>query len=214
MRSVDTIQADAGEPILTDHVLTPPGRRPFSRCGMREIPLTRGKVALVDDEDYESIARHKWYYRIHKGCRIGYACRTDWSAKPRRMLRMHREIVNAPAGSIVDHLNGNGLDNRRCNLRICTNGANIQRGRSRNATGFRGVVRQTGRPGGRYVRYQASIGSIRRINCGSYPTPAQAALAYDEAVLWIYGRNAATNILRPEDYPELVGPASDTEGVQ
>lgn len=97
---------------------------------MKKIPLTQGKFALVDDEDYEWISQWKWYYHY------GYAIRRTEG------IRMHRVITNCPDNKIVDHINHNKLDNRRGNLRICdysTNNHNVGR-RKDNTSGVRGVT--------------------------------------------------------------------------
>lgn len=81
---------------------------------MSSIPLTQGRVVLVDDEDYEWLSERKWH--AHKSSTHWYAA--CWIKG--KMIRMHRLITDAPDGLVVDHINGDTLDNRRCNLRICT----------------------------------------------------------------------------------------------
>ena len=81
----------------------------------KSIPLTKGKFALIDDEDYDWLMQWKWVYSN------GYAFR--WSKggkKYRKGTFMHRMICNTSVGMLTDHINGNKLDNRRSNLRICT----------------------------------------------------------------------------------------------
>ena len=82
---------------------------------MREIPLTRGKAAIVDDEDYESLSLHHW------SCsKTGYAMRGFREGGKMVYLKMHHAILGKPLqGYVVDHINGDRLDNRRCNLRLC-----------------------------------------------------------------------------------------------
>ena len=82
---------------------------------MRYIQLTRNKVAIVDDDDYESLSQNKWYCS-----KTGYAVRTN------RSIRMHRVVMNAPEGLEIDHINGNRLDNRKSNLRICDHRQNTR----------------------------------------------------------------------------------------
>lgn len=97
---------------------------------MKEIPLTRGKVALVDDEDFESLSRFKWQASQESG--IWYARRGH------KTIRMHTQIMG---GLNVDHRNRNGLDNRRENLRFATrsqNGFNTKLFKS-NKSGAKGV---------------------------------------------------------------------------
>jgi hypothetical protein len=100
-----------------------------------EIELTRGYVALVDAQDVEFLQEWKWYARLNNG--IIYA----GSKIGERYTFMHRLILSAAKGLGVDHRNGNGLDNRRSNLRLATNSQNqMNRGLQRNNTsGFKGV---------------------------------------------------------------------------
>lgn len=96
---------------------------------MREIPLTRGKVALVDDDDWPLVAEIKWHALVKKS--VCYA-----QAKPARSgpsILMHRVILGAKRGQIVDHINGDGLDNRRRNLRLTTPSGNATNNRVRRA---------------------------------------------------------------------------------
>ena len=106
---------------------------------MKRIPLTQGKFALVDDEDFEALSQFKWRA---KHCPDGrrpeksskwYACRTEIrkrgpKAGKKKEVYMHRFLMDAPRGKVVDHLNGDGLDNRRANLRICTQKENLANG--------------------------------------------------------------------------------------
>jgi hypothetical protein len=96
----------------------------------KSIPLSRGKFAIIDDEDYDEISKHKWSFHPR-----GYAFRPS--------ILMHRQIMMGENGNFeIDHINGNGLDNRRCNLRFCTRKEN-QRNRGKpknNKSGHKGVV--------------------------------------------------------------------------
>ncbi|AYV74294.1 HNH endonuclease [Bacillus sp. PK3-056] len=103
---------------------------------MKEIPLTKGKVALVDDEDYEELSKHKWYYT-----RSGYAARdTRNNARTSgNCIYMHKYIV--PSNEKVDHINRNKLDNRKENLRHATNALNLSNRPKQvnNNSGYKGV---------------------------------------------------------------------------
>jgi len=87
---------------------------------MKEIPLTKGKFALVDDEDYSWLSSKPWYARINK--KTSYAQRHLPSHKG--VIEMHRMIMNPPQNLEVDHIDGNGLNNQRSNLRIVTHRQN------------------------------------------------------------------------------------------
>lgn len=84
---------------------------------MKEIILTRGKVALVDDEDFDNISKSSWHCTKN-----GYAAHGVGDPNKKRKTNiylMHRELLSAPKGLDVDHVNGDKLDNRRINLRLC-----------------------------------------------------------------------------------------------
>jgi hypothetical protein len=153
---------------------------------MKEIPLTQGKVALVDDGDYGLVIQHKWYAAELK--RHWYAVR---SGQNHRMIFLHREIMNASAGVQVDHINGNGLDCRRENLRLCTpaeNNRNSSKPRS-NTSGYKGVTWHK-----RGAKWQAAISWNRKsIHLGLFSDPETAARAYDEAARKYHGAFAKTN---------------------
>lgn len=94
---------------------------------MKEIQLTQGKVALVDDEDFERLSRYRWYAR--KDRNVFYAQRNSPMVNGIRqnMIHMHHEIISKPLnGFEIDHENGNGLDNQRHNLRFVTHRQNGQ----------------------------------------------------------------------------------------
>lgn len=110
------------------------------KCDMKEIMLTQGKVALVDDEDYERLNQFKWYASFERG--RFYAAKGVWNEGKHTTIRMHREIMNNPTGMDIDHINNNGLDNCKENLRICYRQQNMQNQRKaqqRNKLRIKGV---------------------------------------------------------------------------
>lgn len=152
---------------------------------MKEIKLTQGKVAIVDDEDFEFLSQWKWY--VHgSGPRTCYAERK--SEGDHKRVPMHRVIMNTPKGLFTDHINGNGLDNRRCNLRICTTAENQYNARRRhsNRSGFKGVY------------YDKAVGKWRaaitinqkKIHLGRKDTPQEAHQLYVEAAKKHFGEFA------------------------
>lgn len=150
---------------------------------MIEIRLTRGKVALIDDADFDLVGRHKWC-----ADQIG----TNWYAVRRvngkRVYLHHTLMPGCPEGMVRDHVDRDGLNNQRSNLRLATrgqNGANC--GKKRPHTLYKGVSARGG-------RYGARIGAnYRYYSLGRYDTPEQAARAYDAAARKLHGEFAALN---------------------
>lgn len=107
---------------------------------MKEIILTQGKVALVDDDDFERIRHFHWYAR--KTRNKFYAAYKVKKQGKSTTFYMHREIMNYPEGMHIDHIDGNGLNNQRSNLRICTcqeNQRNRHGAQSNSKSGVKGV---------------------------------------------------------------------------
>jgi len=95
----------------------------------KEIPLTQGKVALVDDGDFDEVSKYKWC--ALKSGNTWYAYRNTRSLGKRSAICMHRAINKTPLNFDTDHKNGNGLDNRKCNLRSVTHRQNLQNQKNR-----------------------------------------------------------------------------------
>jgi hypothetical protein len=159
---------------------------------MKEIPLTQNKVAIVDDEDYERLSRYKWYANSN-ACGNCYARRNIYIGEKRTALKMHREILRMGHrdGFLVDHINRNGLDNRKENIRVTTkniNGHNCKLYKN-NFSRFRGVSWY--KPN---KKWGASIRVLgKKIFCGLYLNPQEAAAAYDVAAVKYYGDAAILN---------------------
>ncbi len=167
---------------------------------VRYIKLTKGKYATVDAADYEWLAKHKWY--AGKGERGGtfYAWRSDHG----RAILMHREIMKPPPGKVVDHFDGNGLNDRRCNMRNCTQLQNSQNTRRRAKAGqkskFRGVF-----PRG--SKWQAALQyDGKYYYLGLFDTEVEAAMARDRKAIEMAGEYAQLNFPREvleARWPEL-----------
>lgn len=157
---------------------------------MREIPLTQGKVVMVDDSDFEWLSKFKWHYAEWKG--IGYAKKNNKGQSP-AILKMHRLIMSAGRAEKVDHINRNTLDNRRGNLRIVTQSQNMMNAaiRKTNTSGYKGVCYVS-----RTNRWCANIWKDRKqIYLGSFRDKKDAALAYNKAALALHGQYAFLNKL-------------------
>lgn len=157
----------------------------------KEIPLSQGKVALVDDEDFERINRHKWFAHKKTTGKF-YAVRNIGQIPHRRLTSMHREVMNAPQGLEVDHVHSDDtLDNRKANLRLAThsqNKCNVKR-RADNKSGYKGVSWSKQKN-----KWQAHIESKgKQINLGLFTNLVDAAIAYDKAAKELHGEFASLN---------------------
>jgi hypothetical protein len=166
---------------------------------VRYIPLTQGKYAIVDAGDYEWLSQYKWH--AVRDCRTGtyYARRYE---KGRRVA-MHSQIMQPPKGKVTDHMNGNGLDNRRGSLRNCSrleNSRNRRKNRTK-AAGFKGVWqdKKTGKYRAR-IRFQH-----KTIYLGTHTTAVEAARAYDHKAIELFGQFARLNF--PEEHPAQTSPS-------
>jgi len=149
------------------------------------VPLTRGYKTLIDEADLERVSRYSWHANM-KASGVYAAARID-----NRMVGLHRFIVQAAPGFDVDHINGNRLDNRRCNLRLATRSQNLANSRPRRdkrASRFKGVTYCNDPK--RVKRWVAKVASEY---VGRFLTEVEAARAYDEVARIRYGAFARTN---------------------
>jgi len=155
---------------------------------IRRIALGRGRYAIVDAADYEWLSQWKWHLRGE------YAARYE---KDGRAIFMHREIMQAPKGMFVDHMDGTERNNCRQNLRICTPGENARNtAKQTGATSrFKGVCWQ--RHAGKWRAMIKFKG--RCISLGYFDDEVEAARAYDRAAVERFGVFARPNF--PEDWP-------------
>lgn len=110
---------------------------------MKTIQLTQGKVALVDDEDFEELIKYKWYASKVKTTNKFYVRRNiKIEGGKQKTVRIHSVIINTPKGLYIDHIDGDGLNNQKSNLRVCSNAENARnRGANLNNTsGYKGVT--------------------------------------------------------------------------
>lgn len=154
---------------------------------MKEIKLTKGQVALVDDADFVKLSKFKWHASKNKY--TFYATRNVPLGEKQRIIAMHRVIMNTPKGLVVDHIDGNGLNNQRNNLRVCTISQNNQNRTKKKLTTtscFKGVSwSKTNK------KWTAQIGhNGKQVYLGSFSKQELAYKAYIKACKKYHGQFA------------------------
>ncbi len=152
---------------------------------MKVLELTQGRVACVDDEEYEQVIRHQWHFT-----KQGYAASWVTTSGRREKVLLHRFILPAPANINVDHVNGNRLDCRHSNLRLATRTENARNQRKRISTSkYKGVAWHE-----RARKWQVGICiNGKRHHLGLFTDEVQAACTYDQAARVHFGEFARTN---------------------
>ena len=157
---------------------------------VKEIPLTQGKIALVDDADFDELNQFKWFASRNK--KNWYALRSTKINGKSVQIRMHDVLLNPPEGKLPDHKDGNGLNNQRDNLRICTFAENNHNTRTQcrvKTSKFKGVS---------WRKDHLSWCAVLGVNCknlflGYFQVEIDAAKAYDAAARFHFGEFARTN---------------------
>lgn len=163
------------------------------RCGkgliveMLKIPLTQGKVAVIDEADKELVAGVRWC-AVRTGY-TWYARNYSWVQGKRIALDMHRLLLAAPSSALVDHRDRDGLNNTRANLRICTYGQNIANSKPCGNRQFKGTT---------FIKRRQKFGATicckgKRMWIGTFATEEEAALAYDSKAVELFGEFARLN---------------------
>lgn len=159
-----------------------------NRCKHHALKL----VALVDDEDYDWLMQWNWYGEKNRN--TFYASRNDYSTGKKVKIKMHREIMKAKEGQLVDHRFNNGLDNRKKHLRICTHSQNLQNVKpcKNKSSQYKGVSWNK-----RQEKWIAVImyNNIRFL-LGNFKDEIVAALAYNEAAKKYHGEFAFLNRIK------------------
>lgn len=158
---------------------------------MKKIPLTQGKFALVDDADFDWLSQWGWHATTKKNSHIFYASRIERRSGKQGTVLMHREILTLTGAPEVDHRDGDGLNNRRKNLRPATHQQNLanQRIRKGGTSRFKGVCWSE-----RYNKWRVTIKkNYRQLYLGRFSDEIEAARAYDAAALKHFGEFARIN---------------------
>jgi hypothetical protein len=172
-------------------------------AAVRQIPLGGGLFALVDDEDFERLAAHRWNAKRGRKARELYPRRTVrlgvGRKAPQASILLHREVMGDPPGMLVDHRDGNPLNCQKYNLRVCTrrqNAENITSSKRQKLGGFKGVSWHAG--ASKWIA-QCAGGEVRAngkrkmVYLGLFVDPVEAARAYDAAALKAFGEFASLN---------------------
>jgi len=169
--------------------LVPPDITAALAEGAKLLPLSQGKFAIVDAEDYDQLSQYKW--TAAKSPNTFYAVRSVRG----RQIRMHRLITNAPKGLVVDHRDHNGLNNRKENLRLCIRSENArnQRPQAGRSSKYKGVCWHKTQK-----RWHARVHSNGvTYHLGSFKSEIEAAKAYSKKARELYGQFAHLNF--PKD---------------
>ena len=165
---------------------------------IRYIPLTHGLYATVDAQDYHWLSKYKWAALFNPRSNIIYAARSvaydENGKRRRRTILMHREIMKPPKGMVIDHINSNGINNRRRNLRTCTPAQNVQNARPRThgKSRFIGVFPNRG-------KWQAAITvNKEKFYLGLFEDEVEAAKARDRKAIELCGQFARLNF--PDEF--------------
>ena len=165
---------------------------PAAEPEVRFVPLTKGRFAKVDEVDFADVSKWNWSCWTDHGNRA-YAARGQ-------IVLMHRYIMRAEPGEQVDHKNGDGLDNRRRNLRKATvteNSRNHMKRRGEHTSKYKGVSWHCG-------KWCANISRDgKAFRLGRFTTEEEAALAYDEAARRLHGEFARVNFPIDDERPAL-----------
>ena len=161
---------------------------------VKEIPLTQGKIALVDDEDYERIIQYKW--SANKIGNTWYAVSRE--STTHKTILMHRLILSTQPHELCDHINGNGLDNRRCNLRLASKSQNaMNQTKTHGTSTYKGVTWNK-----RANKWTVQIMfNYKNIYMGDFRDEREAAIAYDEKAIELFGEYAKLNFGEIKDTP-------------
>jgi len=167
---------------------------------MKQIPLTQGQFALVDNEDYGWLNQFKWCAMKLKN--TFYAVRSSKTINGKqKTIYMHRVIMNPPNNMDIDHIDHNGLNNQKVNLRVVTRSQNSmnQQTHKKKSSNFKGVSRNK-----LNKLWQASIEyNGKSINLGYFEEEIDAGIIYNQKAIELFGEYAHLNQI-PDKYKNRV----------
>lgn len=162
----------------------------LTRTRMKRVLLTKGKFALVDDEDFEKVSKFRWYAEKAKGKNKFYAAH-----KRDKKKYLHRFVMRDPKGKQIDHRNNDGLDCRKMNLRVATNQQNrmssVKTKRNKKSSRYKGVTFD--KRSGRFIAQIMKAG--KHFHLGSSLNQKDCAKMYNKAALKLFGSFAKLNKL-------------------
>jgi hypothetical protein len=157
---------------------------------MKTIPLSQGKFAIVDDEDFVRLNQFKWF--AFKNHQVWYSGRNDRTGPKRKTVYLHHEVLRCPTSRQVDHRDRDGLNNQKYNLRYASNVQNQMNKVGWGKVGLKGVRIQANHKGSN--PFQARIQLNGKVfSLGTYPTSIEAAKAYNAKALELFGQFARLN---------------------
>lgn len=151
---------------------------------MKLIPLTKGKFAKVDDEDFDLVNKYKWHLSSNGYAKYAKKLDEPVGKKTRKIISMHRLILGQDDPMWIDHINHDKTDNRRSNLRRCSAAQNIRNSSTKRfSSAFKGAYKMEGSD--RYFSRISFYG--KKIYLGTFGTMTEAAQAYDAAAEHLFG---------------------------
>lgn len=178
-----------------------PDLAPMSKT-YTHLQLGNGGHAIVDEEDFAWLSEFRWHGVRHGNCTYARAIAYPFGSRGGQYSIFMHQLIMRVKGSDIDHVNGDGLDNRKCNLRLCSKRQNQQnRKKVRGVSRFKGVCPHYYRYKGHCLHrgWRATIKiDGRQVSLGVYPTEELAAQAYNEAAQKAFGEFASLNHLSAE----------------
>ena len=160
----------------------------------RRIYLGEGQWTILESPDYYRLKNFRWFVFVSSGKFYAHRCAIIKNQRTKR-ISMHREIMNAPKSKLVDHKNGDSLDNLRSNLRLATQRENLRnrkKTKSKTSSLFRGIYRYRKYRWVALIKYRG-----KRIWLGIFDNEIDAAKAYDKAAKKYFGQFARLNFPAP-----------------